>query len=35
MPMSRRFQPTQLAAAVIIGIAVALVVLIFYHRGWL
>jgi hypothetical protein len=33
--MPRRFPPTQLAAAVIIGIAVALVVLILYHRVWL
>jgi hypothetical protein len=31
----RRYQPTQLAAVIIIGIAVALVVLIFYHRAWL
>jgi hypothetical protein len=31
----RRYQPAQLAAAVIIGIAAAFVILIFYHRGWL
>jgi hypothetical protein len=29
-------QPAQLAAAIIIiGIMVALIILIFYHRGWL
>ena len=33
--MPRRYQPAQLAAAVIIGIAVALFILIFYHRIWL
>jgi hypothetical protein len=30
-----RYQLAQLAAAVIIGIAVAIVILIFYHRAWL
>ena len=29
------YQPTQLAAAIIIGIMVALVILILYHRVWL
>jgi hypothetical protein len=33
--MPRRFPPSQLAAAVIIGIVVALVILILYHRIWL
>jgi hypothetical protein len=33
--MPRRYQPAQLAAAAIIGIAVALVILILYHRVWL
>ena len=31
----RRYQPAQLAAAIIIGIVVAVVVLIFYHGVWL
>jgi hypothetical protein len=33
--MPRRYQPTQLVAVIIIGIVVALVVLMFYHRAWL
>jgi hypothetical protein len=33
--MPRLFSPPQLAAAVIIGIVVALVILILYHRVWL
>jgi hypothetical protein len=33
--MPRRYQPAQLAAAVIVAIMVAFVILIFYHRGWL
>jgi hypothetical protein len=33
--MPRRFQPLQLAAAVIIGAVVALIILILYHRVWL
>jgi hypothetical protein len=33
--MPRRHQPAQLVAAVIIGIVVALVILILYHRAWL
>jgi hypothetical protein len=33
--MPRRFQPLQLAAAVIIGIMAAVIILIFYHGGWL
>jgi len=33
--MPRRYQPAQLTAAVVIGIFVAAVVLIFYHRIWL
>jgi hypothetical protein len=33
--MPRRYQPARLLAAIIIGIFVAAVVLIFYHRIWL
>jgi hypothetical protein len=33
--MSRRLQPLQLAAAVIIGIIAAIIILIFYHSVWL
>jgi hypothetical protein len=33
--MPRRYQPAQLAAAVIIGIVVAFIILILYHRVWL
>jgi hypothetical protein len=33
--MPRRYQPTQLAAVIIIGIVVAILILIFYHRAWL
>jgi hypothetical protein len=33
--MPHRYQPAQLAAAVIIGIGAADVVLIFYHGVWL
>jgi hypothetical protein len=33
--MPRRYKPAQLAAAVIIGLAVAVLILIFYHRVWL
>jgi hypothetical protein len=33
--MPRRYQPAQLLGAIIIGIFVAAVILIFYHRIWL
>jgi uncharacterized membrane protein len=33
--MARRYQPLQLAAAVAIGVFVALVILILYHHVWL
>jgi len=33
--MPRRYQPAQLAAAVILGILAAIVILIFYHGIWL
>ena len=33
--MPRRYQPTQLIAAVVIGALVALIILIFYHGVWL
>jgi hypothetical protein len=33
--MSRRYQPAQLAAAIIVAIMAALVILILYHRVWL
>jgi hypothetical protein len=33
--MPRRFPPTQLAAAVIVGIVVAIVILILYRGLWL
>jgi hypothetical protein len=35
VPMPRRYQPAQFAAAVIIGIVVAAVILILYRRVWL
>jgi hypothetical protein len=33
--MPRRYQPAQLAAAIIIGILAAIVIVIFYHGVWL
>ena len=33
--MPRRYQPAQLLSAIIIGIFVAAVIMIFYHRIWL
>jgi hypothetical protein len=32
---ARRYEPTQLAAAIIVGILAAIVILIFYHGVWL
>jgi hypothetical protein len=33
--MPRRYQPSQIAAIVIIGILAAIVILILFHRPWL
>jgi hypothetical protein len=33
--MPRRYQPAQLAAAVIIGIVAAIIILILFRRVWL
>jgi hypothetical protein len=33
--MPRRYEPIQLAAAIIVGIMAAPVILIFYHGVWL
>jgi hypothetical protein len=35
MPDRRRYQPAQLAAAIIVGIMAALVILMLYNRIWL
>ena len=33
--MPRRYQPAQIAAAIIIGIMAAVIILIFFHGIWL